>query len=583
MAEINLTQRIHKLSTKLANLIAAGEVVERPSSVVKELLDNSLDAGATEIKIHIKKGGISLIRIQDNGCGIHSDDLLLALTQHATSKLKETAELSRINTLGFRGEALSSIASVSKLKLSSRIPNEEHGWAIDVGLGDPDLVKFPISMAVGTSVEVRDLFFNTPARRKFLRTDNTEFFHICEIVKRVALSRYTISFHLKHNNKTILQCSGKQNSFAERVQAIFGKSFLANSFQLDYERNDLRIWGQLGHPEIARNQIDQQYFYLNGRVIRDKQVNHAIRMATQDYLYIGKHAVYVLFLEMNVSHVDVNVHPAKHEVRFRQARDTHDFIFSALKQVCAEENIPQQDPHQYNIQGQTAQGQTTQAQEASYTFPQNNDQNPAIQSALKSKPSTKNSNTYWNQPTSTSNDYLLIEERYLLIQEEEEILLIDIPLFQETVTLSKLRNDMATADIRRRPLLVPLTIMVSDKDADFIETKAVYFENFGLKIKRVAPDSLLICEIPLLLEYADITSLTNDMMSLLKSGKSNDEIIIMMSQHVNDAGLMKIDNQIVAQFLAKIRSPNIGSSAVKNMAWRSFDGKTLSNLLKRKF
>ena len=350
MAVTVLSQRIHKLSTALANQIAAGEVIQRPASVVKELLENSLDAGATEIKLDIKKGGRLLISIQDNGHGIHPDDLLLALAQHATSKLNSQTDLGRINTLGFRGEALSSIASVSRLKLASRIANEEHGWAIDVTQGDVLSEQAPIGMVVGTSVEVRDLFFNTPARRKFLRTDNTEFYHIREIVRRVALSRYDVSFHLKHNNKTILQCSGKQNNFAERAQAIFGKIFLANSFELNYERNGLRLWGWFGHPEIARNQVDQQYFYLNGRVIRDKQVNHAIRMASQDHLYTGKHAVYVLFLEMDVSHVDVNVHPAKHEVKFHQARDVHDFVFSALMQVCDGRDIREQSARYFSTQ-----------------------------------------------------------------------------------------------------------------------------------------------------------------------------------------------------------------------------------------
>ena len=220
MADVVSPSRIHKLSISLANQIAAGEVIDRPAAVVKELLENSLDAGASEIKLDIRKGGRLLISIEDNGCGIHAEDLPLALAQHATSKLNTQAELARINTLGFRGEALSSIASVSRLKLSSRITNEDHGWSIDVKLGDSPTQQAPTAMGVGTNVEVWDLFFNTPARRKFLRTDNTEFFHIREIVRRLAMSRYDVSFHLKHNNKTVLQCSGQQKDAAERVQAV---------------------------------------------------------------------------------------------------------------------------------------------------------------------------------------------------------------------------------------------------------------------------------------------------------------------------------------------------------------------------
>ena len=569
MAVTVLSQRIHKLSTALANQIAAGEVIQRPASVVKELLENSLDAGATEIKLDIKKGGRLLISIQDNGHGIHPDDLPLALAQHATSKLFSQTDLGRINTLGFRGEALSSIASVSRLKLASRIANEEHGWSIDVTQGNVLSEQAPIGMVVGTSVEVRDLFFNTPARRKFLRTDNTEFYHIREIVRRVALSRYDVSFHLKHNNKTILQCSGKQNNFAERAQAIFGKNFLANSFELNYERNGLRLWGWFGHPEIARNQVDQQYFYLNGRVIRDKQVNHAIRMASQDHLYTGKHAVYVLFLEMDVSHVDVNVHPAKHEVRFHQARDVHDFVFSALMQVC--------------------DGRDIREQGAQYFSTQFYDKNSASLSSLKSTMHTSNSNNHWDKSPSDSNDFLLIDDRYLITQLKGKTLLIDVPLSREIIALSKLENDYATGGIRRRPLLVPLTMIVSIDDANFIESKASVFERFGLKVERIAPDSLLIREIPLLLEYADIISLINDMMPLVKSDKSSEEITSMMSSHVNDAGLIDSDKQMLTQLMAEVRSANLDSSVVgkikrgaRKMAWRSLDCESLSDLLKRK-
>jgi DNA mismatch repair protein MutL len=593
MVVTDLSQRIHKLSTALANQIAAGEVINRPSSVVKELLENSLDAGASEIKLDIRKGGRLLISVQDNGHGIHPDDLPLALAQHATSKLTTQTDLERINTLGFRGEALSSIASVSRLKLSTRIADEEHGWSISVAQGDALSEREPTGMVVGTNVEVRDLFFNTPARRKFLRTDNTEFFHIREIVRRVALSRYDVSFHLKHNNKTILQCSGKQKNSAERVQAIFGKNFIANSFELDHERNGLRLWGWFGHPDIARNQVDQQYIYLNGRVIRDKQVNHAVRMASQDHIYTGKHAVYVLFLEMDASDVDVNVHPAKHEVRFRQARDVHDFIFGALVQACEGRDIRQQNTDENNTQVKNIQGQDIQEQEAQYSFThdhdKNYDRNSGFQSSLKSRMHGVSSNKHWDKPSSDSNDLLLIEDRYLITQIEGEILLVDVPLCQEIVALSKLENDFATKGIRYRPLLVPLTMNVSTEDADFIESRASAFESFGLKLERVAPDSLLIREIPLLLEYADITSLINDMMPLIKSDKSGEEIISMMSRHVNDAGPGKIDEQMVTQLMDEVRNTNPDSSLVekvkrgaKTMVWRRLDSESLNDLLKRK-
>jgi len=580
MAVTDLSQRIHKLSTALANQIAAGEVIERPASVVKELLENSLDAGASEIKLDIRKGGRLMISIQDNGCGIHPDDLALALAQHATSKLATQADLERINSLGFRGEALSSIASVSRLKLSSRIANQDHGWSIDATQGYLSSEQVPTGMTVGTSVEVRDLFFNTPARRKFLRTDNTEFFHIREIVRRVALSRFDVSFHLKHNNKTILQCFGKNGNMAERIQAIFGKSFISRADELNFDRNGLRLWGWFGHPEIARSQVDQQYFYLNGRVIRDKQVNHAIRMATQDHFYTGKHAVYVLFLEMDAANVDVNVHPAKHEVRFRQARDVHDFIFSVLRQA-----------DQGKMHNEGLQRQEIEEQGAQYSFPQNYIyQDPFSQSPMKSKmqpgvqPSAKQ---HRDKPSSVSNDFLLIEDRYLITQYEGQTFLFNVFLCQEIVALSRLKSEFAEKGIRRRPLLVPLTMAVSTEQGNFVESNTSTIENFGIMIERVAPDSLFIREVPLLLEYADITSLIFDMMPMIKSGKSSEEIIIMMSGHANDAGLMKIENNNVAQLISEVSRISSGfneksKAGHKYEAWRMLDREMLNDLLKTK-
>jgi len=565
MADVVSPSRIHKLSTSLANQIAAGEVIDRPAAVVKELLENSLDADASEIKLDIRKGGRLLISVEDNGCGIHAEDLPLALAQHATSKLNTQAELARINTLGFRGEALSSIASVSRLKLSSRIANEDHGWSIDVKHGDSQVQQAPTAMGVGTNVEVWDLFFNTPARRKFLRTDNTEFFHIREIVRRVALSRYDVSFHLKHNNKTVLQCFGQQKDIAERVQAIFGKPFLSNAFELDHRCDGLRLWGWFGHPEIARNQVDQQYFYLNGRVIRDKQVNHAVRLATQDQLYTGKHAVYILFLEMDASQVDVNVHPAKHEVRFRQARDVHDFIFSALKQAC---------------EGNNAQGGSKTIPD---TYKSQVAGEPDVRRIMEKAIRESRTRYAFSLDKSTTNNFLLIENRYLITQIENQTFLLDVLICNEILALSKLKDDFARQGIRRRPLLVPLIMNVSTEEGNLIESKLSAFESFGLTIERVAPDSLFIREIPRLLEYADITSLIYDMMPLIKSGKSSEEIITMMSGHVNDAGLMKIDNSMVTRLLTELRQANVTTAdKLKNGAWQTLDSEMLSDLLKSK-
>lgn len=596
-------QRIHKLSTSLANQIAAGEVIERPASVVKELLENSLDAGANDIRLDIKKGGRLLINIQDNGCGIHPDDLSLALAQHTTSKLIKQADLESIGTLGFRGEALSSIASVSRFKLSSRIGSQEHGWQID---GIDGKIE-PVGMSAGTRIEVRDLFFNTPARRKFLRTDNTEFYHIREIVRRVALSRHEVSFLLKHNDKTILQCSGLRAEpkvgIADRVQAILGKSFLANAYVLDYERNGLRLWGWFGQPQKARNQLDQQYFYLNGRVIRDKQINHALRMATQGHLYPGKHAVYVLFMEMDTAQVDVNVHPAKHEVRFRQARDVHDFIFSVLRQTLEanrvnsdsitptaasedwshasllSDNVPNQDSHDRKFQNQNIQEQGAQ-----YFFSRSYDRGSAKAYA---NPSNRLSSNHRNTSLSTgSKNLLLIENRYLIMQKDDQTLLFDVPLCREIIALAKLENDFSTpgdtSGIRRRPLLVPLTMNVSVEAGNLIEDKLSIFERFGLKIERLAPDSLFIREIPLHLEYADITQLITDMLPLIKSDTPDAEVLSIMTGHANDAGVLEINAATASELMTELnRAESDAAVKLKSRAWRRLDGEMLTDLLKR--
>ncbi len=600
MAVTDSSQRIHKLSTALANQIAAGEVIERPASVVKELLENSLDAGATDIKLTIRKGGRSLIEIQDNGCGIHPDDLSLALAQHATSKLSQQSDLEKIGTLGFRGEALSSIASVSRFQLSSRIADQEYGWSIDALA----LQQTPVGMSVGTHVQVRDLFFNTPARRKFLRTDNTEFFHIREIVRRVALSRHDVSFHLNHNDKSILQCSGIHSelkaSIAERVQAILGQAFLANAYEIDSERNGLRMWGWFGHPQFARNQLDQQYFYLNGRVIRDKQVNHALRMATQGHLYPGKHAVYVLFLEMEPSQVDVNVHPAKHEVRFRQARDVHDFIFTVLNQTFArhaktlESANSSGDMREWSrddFLSDNLQNQNIQEEGARYSFSQNNGMGKEKRNGKRFVDNYRhqiniNSRNQHDDTLSSSADSVLIENRYLIMQKESQTLLLDIPLCRETIALSKLENDFASANeiqgIRRRPLLVPLMMNVAVEEADLVEDRQTDFENFGLKIDRLAEDSLFIREVPLHLEYADITLLIKDLLPLIKAGNPDAEILKIMAGHANDAGFMQVNTETATQLIAELGRVESGAAVkLKPRAWRKLDGEMLTDLLKR--
>ena len=337
MIEPSEKHLINILPPQLANQIAAGEVVERPASVVKELVENSLDAGATQIEIEIEKGGSQLIKIRDNGCGIAKQDLVLALARHATSKISSLEDLEAILSLGFRGEALASISSVSRLLLTSRPEGQAEAWQAYAQGREMAVEIQPASHPVGTTIEVNNLFFNTPARRKFLRTDKTEFQHIDEVVRRIALAKPHVSFTLSHNGKIVRQYrKAVDNSIEQkqkRVAAICGEQFIQHANYLDWQHGDLHLHGWIGSPELARPQNDLCYSYVNGRMMRDKTINHAIRQAYGEHIAQGDYPAFVLFLDLDPTHVDVNVHPAKHEVRFHQGRLVHDFILQGVLQA----------------------------------------------------------------------------------------------------------------------------------------------------------------------------------------------------------------------------------------------------------
>lgn len=328
---------IHILPPQLANQIAAGEVVERPASVVKELVENSLDAGATQINIEIEKGGSQLIKIRDNGCGIAKQDLVLALARHATSKISSLEDLEAILSLGFRGEALASISSVSRLLLTSRPEGQSEAWQAYAQGREMAVEIQPASHPTGTTIEVNNLFFNTPARRKFLRTDKTEFQHIDEVVRRIALAKPHVGFTLSHNGKMVRQYRKIVDNSVEqkqkRVAAICGENFIQHANYLDWQHGDLHLHGWIGSPALARPQNDLCYSYVNGRMMRDKTINHAIRQAYGEHIATGDYPAFVLFLDLDPTHVDVNVHPAKHEVRFHQGRLVHDFILQGVAQA----------------------------------------------------------------------------------------------------------------------------------------------------------------------------------------------------------------------------------------------------------
>lgn len=347
---------IQILPAQLANQIAAGEVVERPASVVKELVENSLDAGATSIEIEIDKGGHKRILVRDNGAGVAKDDLTLALSRHATSKLATQDDLEHIATLGFRGEALASISSVSRLVFTSRPASQDNAWQASAFGRDMAVEVTPAAHPVGTSVEVLDLFFNTPARRKFLRSEKTEFMHIDELIKHLALSHCQVSIKLSHNGKLLrhYRVAKQLEQYQRRVAAVLGKNFMDSALHLDNQHQNLHLWGWLGLPEVARANREHQYFYVNGRVIRDKLIYHAIRQCFSNWLDNQSYPAFVLYLELPAEQVDVNVHPTKHEVRFHEARLIHDYIQRVLLDVLNQyqpatgEVQPQPAQHQYS-------------------------------------------------------------------------------------------------------------------------------------------------------------------------------------------------------------------------------------------
>ncbi|MCJ8274262.1 MAG: DNA mismatch repair endonuclease MutL [Psychrosphaera sp.] len=350
---------IQILPARLANQIAAGEVVERPASVIKELVENSLDAGATIINIEIEKGGSKLIRIRDNGVGIAKDELTLALSRHATSKVSSFDDLENITSLGFRGEALASISSVSRLKLTSKPAQQSEAWQAYAEGRDMQVNIIPAAHPQGTTIEVVDLFFNTPARRKFLRTEKTEFYHIDELIKRIALSRFDVQFSLKHNGKTVrlLRPALTDKEQDRRIGQICSKGFLDSVVRLDCDYDGVRLTGWVVLPSGCRSQNDVQYSYVNGRMMRDKLINHAIRQAYGQQLNDGQYPTYVLFLTVSPRQIDVNVHPAKHEVRFHQARLIHDFIVQALEKAINPENVFEYDTGQIEPPTINAAGQ----------------------------------------------------------------------------------------------------------------------------------------------------------------------------------------------------------------------------------
>jgi len=555
--------RIHLLSQRLSNQIAAGEVVERPASVVKELLENSLDAGADRIDIELEKGGIKLIRIRDNGMGVEKDDLPLALNRHATSKIEQLDDLECVSSLGFRGEALASISSVSRLQMISRTPEAGEAWKVESEGRNMDARVSPAAHPPGTNVEVRDLFFNTPARRKFMRTEQTEYKRIDEMVKRLALSRFDVGFNVQHNQRVVhrFERATNETEIKRRVSQITGPAFMDNSVTIDMESSGLRLSGWVSLPTFSRSQADLQYFYVNGRAIRDKLVSHAIKQAYRDVLYHGRHPAFVLYLEVNPALVDVNVHPTKHEVRFRDNRLVHDFLFSALHRSLAAVRPADQFSTQDSHEVQESQGDYQQSNIRYSGFGSNStghysgnfDHRPlgrnTIQSQLNAYGDMSGAIPLSPQPDLTQpgeNEDIpplgfavaQLHGIYILAQNAHGLVVVDMHAAHERITYEHMKNAISEAGIKAQPLLVPVSLAVSEGEADCADENRDALEKLGLLLDRIGPESISIRQVPVILKNADLEQLVRDVLSdFLEHGSSDriethrDEILSTMACH----------------------------------------------------
>jgi DNA mismatch repair protein MutL len=498
---------IRVLPDLLISQIAAGEVVERPASAVKELLENSLDAGATEVTVQLAAGGAKVIKITDNGRGIARDEMRLALARHATSKIATLEDLERVASLGFRGEALASIAAVSRLTLASRRDGDKHAWAVTASGKDMTRAA-PAALPAGTSVEVRDLYFNTPARRKFLKSDATEFAHCEEAFKRIALSRPDCAFTLQHNGRA--QWHLKAQPAGARVGSLMGEEFNAAALAIDEASAGLRLTGAIGLPAHARSARDAQYCFVNGRYVRDKIAAHAIRQAYQDVLHHDRHPAYVLFLEIDPGQVDVNVHPAKTEVRFRDSRAVHQFIFHALNKALA---------------GAVAGSGTARAP----AFPAAGSFTPApiamTQAAMalgEPSPSPFYETLFSRPEPLPASDgagdaplgYALAQLSgvYVLAQNRHGLVIVDMHAAHERILYEKLKDLLDRREIPMQPLLVPVTFPADALDVAAVEEHADVLRTIGFDVAAASPRSLIVRAVPAPLADADARQLATDVL-----------------------------------------------------------------------
>ncbi len=567
--------RIHQLSEAVANQIAAGEVIERPASVVKELLENSIDAAATNIYIDIEQAGVGLIRVRDNGQGIHKDDLQLALQPHATSKLSDFSDLSQIVSLGFRGEAIPSIASVSRFKMTSRQLGEEQAWcisnnSIENKIGDNKFTIKPAAHETGTTVEVNDLFFSTPGRRKFLKTEKTEYLHIQSLIRAISLSHFSTGFFVKNDEQSLFRLPACSDDFDQRIKNICGSSFLNKSVRVDSEKDGMHLWGWLGLNDVARSQSDRQYFYVNGRMVRDKNVSHAIRLAYDDRIATGRYPSFVLHFQLDPSLLDVNVHPAKSEVRFSDTRNVHDFIYGSLldslKQSLMSVGYDVQRGVQRDVQS-NVQYKIDSSNEARHTI---DEQRSSYQSDSSD---FKQFDTFQTKKTSTK--YLsLFSGQFVIAAIENDQYLIDITKSRILTTRNYLINNFNVKKIIKRPILVPISCELNEAEIELMINKSALINQWGFELEQIAPTQIMIRSLPSRLAYAETIALVKDLLDVLSKNKAESEVAELLASHVNDSGT-ELNEESTLQLLNEISSFENKQEPSGCLPWRKLEPQSL--------
>ncbi|ABI55925.1 DNA mismatch repair endonuclease MutL [Alkalilimnicola ehrlichii MLHE-1] len=562
-----MVRPIQQLPLQLVNQIAAGEVVERPASVLKELVENSLDAGARSLAVELEQGGKRLIRVRDDGNGIPREQLGLALRRHATSKITSLSELEQVVSLGFRGEALPSIGAVSRLRLISRPPGAEHAWAVRTDGDSEPAGPEPAAHPPGTTVEVRDLFFNTPGRRKFLRTDRTEFSHAQEALRRLALGRFDVAFRLQHNGRTVLDLppAGDRAGAERRLGELLGEGFLGECIHLECAAAGLKLSGWLALPTFSRSQGDLQYFYVNGRMIRDRMAGHALRRAYADVLYRDRFPAYLLYLDLDPDRVDVNVHPTKHEVRFRDSRLVYDFLFRQVREALARVSpatasgvqppqgsvasaegprslaaaagerwggaapaagaapTARRSPHQHGLglpleEARLLYGERSKAHAAgpAVASPSGVVRDAPAGEAVACETGGAGDPTERGGPP-LGHALAQVHGVYILAQNDQGLVLVDMHAAHERVVYERMKAQLSGSGIASQALLMPEGLSVTPAEGEEVERAGERFRQLGFQVDRVAPDRVLVRAVPALLANAEPVALVRDVLADLRT------------------------------------------------------------------